>query len=173
MNTFEKMPGKEKKISRKENTTSELQQSLMEIQEIKMQMDKFNEMFNSHLPAMQEKIDQKIDQNAMHTQKKIDQKIDQNFDSLSDSLSVMQEKIGSSFQKQIDSIVSHLVNMKKELQEKVEMIETQYEVTNAAFEEPPISEYPPKEKLKNPSWGLLRLPSEYSWTLENLFHQMF
>ena len=88
------MPGKEKKISKKESTNSELQQSLMEI---KTQMDKFNEM-----------------------------------------LLAMQEKVGSSLQKQIDSIVSHLVVLKREflvLQEKVEKIETQDRATSVAYEE--------------------------------------
>ena len=44
------MSGKEKKISKKESTNSELQQGLMEIMEIKAQMEKF--------PAMLEKIGQ-------------------------------------------------------------------------------------------------------------------
>ena len=47
----------------------------------------------------------------------------------------MQEKKNLSLQKQIDSIVSHLVTMKKEFLEKVETIETQYRATNVAFEE--------------------------------------
>ena len=81
------MSGKEKKISKKESTNSELQQGLMEI---KAQMDKF--------PAMQ-------------------------------------EKIGSGLQKQIDSIVSHLVDFKKKfllLVEEVETIETQNRATSVA-----------------------------------------
>ena len=47
----------------------------------------------------------------------------------------MQEKKNLSLQKQIDSIVSHLVTMKKDFLEKVETIETQYKATNVAFEE--------------------------------------
>ena len=50
-------------------------------------------------------------------------------------LAATQEKINLSLQKQIDSIVSHLVDMKKEFLEKVETIETQYRATNVAFEE--------------------------------------
>ena len=72
------MPGKEKKISRKESTNSEIQQSLMEITEIRTQIEKI----------------------GLSIQKQIDS-------------AAMQEKINLSLQKQTDSIVSHLVDIKK------------------------------------------------------------
>ena len=55
-----------------------------------------------------------------------------------DKFPAMLEKIGSGLQKQIDSIVSHLIDFKKNfyaLQEKVETIETQNKATSVAYEE--------------------------------------
>ena len=55
-----------------------------------------------------------------------------------DKFPAMLEKIGSGLQKQIDSIVSHLIDFKKKfyaLQEKVETIETQNKATSVAYEE--------------------------------------
>ena len=59
-------------------------------------------------------------------------------DKFNEMLPAMQEKMCSPLQKQIDSVVSHLVNMKKEfldLQENVKTIESKYRVTNVALEE--------------------------------------
>ena len=80
------------------------------------------ESTNSELQQSLMVLKTQIDEIGLSIQKQIDS-------------APIQERINSSLQKQIDSIVSHLVTMKKEFLEKVETIETQYRATNVAFEE--------------------------------------